>query len=61
MTPRETGELIVQRWRMEHDPTLIMMQCIALGSPLKRADVLAVIRAYIDGATENRALKISKN
>lgn len=60
MTPREIGELIVQRWRMDHHPALIMMQCIALGAPLTRTEVMTVIRAYIDRSTENRAYRASK-
>jgi hypothetical protein len=54
LTPREAGEFIVQRWRAEHWPSFIMVQLILLGAPVSKADVLAVIRAYVDHNSENR-------
>ncbi len=60
MTPREIGELIVQRWLAEHSPISIMLQLICLGAPVTRADVLAVIRAYVDHSSENLAPGPSK-
>ncbi len=55
MTPREIGQLIVDRWRMDHGANAIMVQLIMLGAPVSQSDILKVIRAYIDAATENRA------
>ncbi len=57
MTPREIGAFIVQRWVADHSATSIMIQLICLGAPVTRADVLAVIRAYIDHSSENLFLR----
>lgn len=54
MTDKEAAALIIQRWRMEHDAASIMVQLIVLGKPLKKADVLAVIRAWVASENENR-------
>jgi hypothetical protein len=35
----------------------LMMRAIVTGVPLKKADVLAIVRAYIDANTENEAWK----
>lgn len=57
MTPREIGALIIERWRDEHSPIAIMMQLICLGVPTSKADVLAVIRAYVDHSSENLSVR----
>jgi septum formation topological specificity factor MinE len=53
MTPGEIGTLIIQRWRCETPAAAIMIQLICLGAPLKKKDVLAVIRRYVETNSEN--------
>jgi len=54
MTPREIGQLIVDRWRMGHGANVIMVRCIMRGALVSQNDILKVIRAYVEAATENK-------
>lgn len=53
MTAQEVAKLVISRWLADQSPAAIMVRLICLGHPMTRADVLAIIRRYIDIATEN--------
>ena len=53
MTTNEVPAFVISRWLADHDPTSIMLQLIVLGPPVQKRDVLAIVRRYIDRASEN--------
>lgn len=53
MTAQEAVTFIVTRWLYEHAPAAIMLQLVCLGYPAHKREVLAVIRRYVDVASEN--------
>ena len=46
---------ILAGWLREVPAAAIIVNLICLGRPVKRADVLAVIRKYVDTQSENKA------
>lgn len=56
MSPREIGEWIVARWRADDPPILIVWQLAHTSAPMTRAEVMTVVRAYIDATSENLGL-----
>ena len=57
MTGEEIVAFVIARWLADHAPTSIMLQLITLGQPVKKAEVLAIIRRYVDRSTENAAYR----
>ena len=55
MTDHEAVARIVSAWMRDVPPVAIMMHLICLGYPVRKAEVLAVIKAYIDSESENRS------
>jgi hypothetical protein len=53
MTAQEVAAFVVSRWLCDHDPQAIMCQLICLGVPLKKREILAIVRRYCDCQTEN--------
>lgn len=53
MTAQEAVTFIVTRWLYDHAPAAIALQLLCLGCPMKKTEVLAVIRRYVDVASEN--------
>lgn len=53
MSTKGVTTFIIGRWMMEHDVTAIMAQLITLGIPITKAEVLKIIRRYIDVSSEN--------
>jgi hypothetical protein len=56
MTPRDVGEWIIARWRADDHPRMIVWQLAHTSAPLTRAEVMTIVRAYIDVESENRKL-----
>ncbi|CAN2532518.1 hypothetical+protein [Methylocapsa aurea] len=54
MTPREIGQLIIDRWRMDYGANAIMVLCITRGAPVSKSEVMTIVRAYVEAATENK-------
>lgn len=58
MTAQEAAAFIISRWRLEHSAEAIMMACVLTGAPLKKkAQILAVIRRYVEVNSENATYK----
>ena len=53
MTAQEVAKLVISRWLADQAPSAIMVHLICLGHPMTRADILAIVRRYIDLSTEN--------
>ncbi len=53
MSAQEVAAFIVSRWTADHAPAAIMAQLICLGVPLKKAEILAIIRQYCYSQSEN--------
>lgn len=54
LTQRQAQTLIVQRWQLDHSVDAIMVALVMLGVPVKRRDILATIKRYVDQQTENQ-------
>lgn len=50
-------EFIVMKWLDEYPPSAIMTQLLCLGAPRTKAQILTIIRLYIDQTTENHTYK----
>jgi hypothetical protein len=57
MTAPEIASFVVSRWLLDHSPEGIMVGLICLGQPMRKADVLAIIRRYVDEQSENRGYR----
>ena len=57
MTDNEAVARIVSAWLRDVPPLSIMMHLICLGYPVRKAEVMRVIKAYVDNSTENKDLK----
>lgn len=57
MTTQEVAAFVIYRWLAEHDAASIMLQLVCLGHPASKADVLAIIRGYVDISTENKGYR----
>lgn len=57
MSPQQATRLIVTRWQLDHSVDAIMMALIMSGRPMKRLEILSVIRRYIDNQSENATYK----
>lgn len=55
MTSHELTLFVVTRWQADHCPTAIMFQLVCLGHPITKADVLRIVRKYVDRTTENNS------
>lgn len=53
MTDKECATFIVTRWMLGHTPEAIMVALVCAGRPLKKAQILAIIRAYCGASSEN--------
>lgn len=58
MSQEEAVQRIISAWMRDIPAQAIMMHLICLGMPVKKADVLEVIRRYVDSQTENKTLRI---
>jgi hypothetical protein len=56
MTPREVGEWIIAQWRADDHPRMIVWQLAHTSAPLTCAEVMTIVRAYIDATSENLKL-----
>lgn len=57
MTAQQIATFIIRRWMDDHAPQAIMMQLICLGHPMKKKDILYVIKRFVSECTENNTLK----
>lgn len=57
MSAQETAAFIVSRWVADHAPAAIMIQLIMIGPPLKKSEILAIIRQYCDSQSENASYR----
>lgn len=55
MSEQEVTSRIISMWLRDVPAAAIMMHLICLGVPMRKADVLAVIRKYVDQQSENKA------
>lgn len=58
MSEQEVASRIISAWLRDIPATAIMMHLICLGVPLKKADVLRIIKRYVDNQTENKYLRM---
>lgn len=58
MSESEVAQRIISAWLRDVPATAIMMHLICLGVPLKKAQVLEVIKRYVDNQTENKYLRM---
>ena len=47
-------DFVVARWKYERDIRFVCLEAILLGMDMRRADFLAIVREYVDSATENK-------
>ena len=61
LTQQEAVERILRVWLSrdgdDFNATLLMILIICLGLPVKRSDILRVVRAYVDAQTENHTYR----
>ncbi len=57
MDAQSVASFVVSRWTLGHTPESIMLQLVCLGRPMRKADVLVIIRRYVDSQTENTTYK----
>jgi hypothetical protein len=58
MTDAEMARYVLAGWLREVPASSLMVNLICLGRPVKRVDILAVIRAYVDSESENRSPRV---
>jgi hypothetical protein len=57
MTDAEVYTYIVRQWTMECTVDRIMVSLICMGRPISKTVILAMVRRYVDGQTENRTYR----
>lgn len=58
MSESEVTQRIISAWLRDIPASAIMMHLICLGVPLRKHQVLAVIKRYVDNQTENKYLRM---
>jgi len=58
MSESEVASRIISAWLRDVPATAIMMHLICLGVPLRKEQVLAVIKRYVDNQSENKYLRM---
>lgn len=53
LSPQQVASLIVCRWQLDHSVDAIMVALVMLGRPMKRREILEVIRRYVESNSEN--------
>lgn len=53
MTREEVITFVISRWLAEQPTSSIVVHLLCLGHPVSKADVLAIIRRYVDLSSEN--------